>query len=159
MFRFACLFVALAIIPALSSACSVVTDRDPWCPPVDEGGDCFRPSEAAFKAHALQSATAWPQLRGLPITAGQVIEGFDEVAGQPTWVVPLLAEGRVVAASRFLPFEGFVRLGEVALYQPPRLDFPIPNAGERFVLSAGPGCSEPGPEACLFSGYRWRLDR
>lgn len=93
------------------------------------------------------------------ITAGRVIEGFDEVAGQPTWVVPLLAEGRFVAASRFLPYDGFVRLGEVALYKPPLLDFPMPRAGERLVLTSGASCSGPGLEACLFSGYHWRLER
>lgn len=105
----------------------------------------------------MESSTAWPQLRGVPLTSGPVVEGFDEVAGLPTWVVPLLSEGRTVAASRFLPFEGHVRLAEVALYQPPREAFPIPHGGDRLVLFEK-SCADPWPDACLFQNYAWRIE-
>jgi hypothetical protein len=149
--------VALTLAAGIAAGCSVFELGDPWCPPVDVGGDCFLPSDDAFVAHALESATAWPQLDGVQITAGPVIEGFDEAAGQQTWVVPLLGNGRTVAASRFLPFEGHVRLAEVALYQPPRDVFPVPRAGRHLVLFEMV-CPDPSTAACLFQNYGWRVE-
>lgn len=140
------------------SSCSFLFRDDPACRPVDVGGECFAPSNAAFVAHALTSATAWPQLLGASLTPGDVIEGFDEVAAQPTWVVALRADGRVVAASRFLPVGDRVRLAEVALYEPPRLDFPTPGDGQQLVLILAGVCGDPMPEECLFTNYGWRFD-
>lgn len=151
--------LAVLVASALVLAgCSFLSAPDSACAPVDPGGECFAPSNAAFVEHALTSATAWPQLNGVALTPGDVIEGFDEVAGQPTWVVPLLANERVVAASRFLPVGDRVRLAEVALYEPPRLDFPTPKDGDRLVLMSAGVCGDPLPEKCLFTNYGWRFD-
>jgi hypothetical protein len=151
--RLAAVLGALALAAACSSFAS-----DPACAPVDPGGECFGPADAAFAAHALASAAAWPQLEGLALTAGPVIAAFDEAAGQPTWVVPLMANDRVVAASRFLPVGERVRLAEVALYQPPRTDFPVPVAGQRLVLIPTASCADPLPVSCLFANHSWRID-
>lgn len=144
---------------ASGSGCSLGADPDAWCPPVDPGGNCSPPSEVAFKAHALESATAWPQLSGLSITAGPVIEGFDEAAGQPTWVVPLFADGQVVAASRFLPSEGYVKLGEIALYQPPWLDFPIRTQASSSCSHQAMVAPTPALRRAPFSSYQWHIDQ
>ncbi|MBA2316107.1 MAG: hypothetical protein H0V87_12020 [Chloroflexi bacterium] len=151
--------ITLAIGASIAlAACSVLNIGEPTCPPVDPGGECFAPSDAGFAEHALTSATAWPQLDGIPLSAGDVIHGFDEVADQPTWVVPLLADGQVVGASRFLPFGDDVRLAEIALYQPPRATFPSPAAGQGLKLTLATGCYDPGAGECLFTSYGWRLD-
>ena len=149
----------LLAIALIAGGCSVLQPGDPACPPVDPGGDCFAPSNAAFAAHALTSASAWPQLDGLPIVAGNVLEAFDEAANQPTWIVSLLVEERVVAASRFLPHGTEVRLAEVVLYEPARLKFPTVGPGQRLVLfHAAKGCGEPIRADCLFINYGWRID-
>lgn len=142
------------------SACSFLPEADASCPPVDPGGDCFVPSRDAFATHALTSATAWPQLNGVALDTGDLIEGFDEVAGQRTWIVPLWARGEVVAASRFLPLGNRVRLAEVVLYQPARRTFPGPVGGQRLILVAAGAndCGDPLPNQCLFINYRWRFD-
>ncbi len=150
----------LGILIALSwslSGCSLVGLGPDACRPVDEGGECFAPSRDGFVEHAIESARAWPQLDGLAIEAGGVIEGFDAAAGAPTWIVPLLSDGRVVAASRFLPFGDEVRLGEIALYLPPRDGFPTPAAGERLVIFTAM-CGDPMPATCLFREYGWRIE-
>ncbi len=108
-------------------------------------------------AHALESSTAWPQLDGVRLTAGPVIEAFDEATAEQAWIVPLFHEGKAVAASRFHPFEGHAQLGEVALYQAPRSAFPIPRAGERLVLFAMT-CADPWPDSCLFQNSGWRIE-
>lgn len=64
----------------------------------------------------------------------------------------------IVAASRFLPFRGQVRLGEVVLYQPARDEFPTPAPNERIVLFRE-SCGDPMPASCLFTEYSWRLER
>jgi hypothetical protein len=100
------------------------------CRPVDEGGECFAPSD----------------------------EGFDAAADAPTWIVPLRSNGQIVAASRFLPFENQVRLGEVALYLPARVEFPTPAQDERLVIFPQP-CGEPMPATCLFREHGWRIEQ
>ncbi|MBA3959146.1 MAG: hypothetical protein H0X60_01955 [Chloroflexi bacterium] len=147
--------VALALV-----GCSLVAAPDPDCPPVDEGGECFVPTEQGFLDHALESAGAWPQLDGISLVPQGVIEGFDEAANQPTWIVPMVADGSVVAASRFLALDDRVRLGEVVLYQPPRPSFPTPGDGERLVISPALGeeCVDPVPDDCLFAEHLWRLE-
>ena len=152
--------ILLGILIALSwslSGCSLVGLGPDACRPVDEGGECFAPSRDGFVEHAIESASAWPQLDGLAIEAGGVIEGFDAAAGEPTWIVPLLSDGRIVAASRFLPFGDEVRLGEVALYQPARDGFPTPAAGERLVIFTAM-CGDPIPATCLFREHGWRIE-
>lgn len=139
------------------SGCSVVEPGPDTCRPVDEGGECFAPTREGFIDHALASARAWPQLDGLAIDADEIIEGFDAAAGQPTWIVPLRSNGRVVGASRFLPFRDEVRLAEVALYQPARDGFPAPGQGERLVIFTAQ-CGDPKPETCLFAEYGWRVE-
>jgi hypothetical protein len=150
--------IGILVAVALSlSGCTRLEPGPDECRPVDEGGECFTPSREGFVEHALASARAWPQLDGLAIEAGDVIEGFDEGADQPTWIVPLRSEGQVVAASRFLPFGNEVRLGEVALYEPARTEFPTPGANERLVIFTDT-CGDPMPASCLFREYGWRLE-
>jgi hypothetical protein len=148
--------ILVAVVLSLSG-CSVLEPGPDQCRPVDEGGDCFAPSPEGFVEHALASARAWPQLDGLAIEAGGVIEGFDAAADQPTWIVPLHSDGRIVAASRFLPLGAEVRLGEVALYQPPRDAFPTPAENERLVIFTAV-CGDPMPASCVFREYGWRIE-
>ncbi len=151
----------LGILVALCwslSGCSLVGLGPDACRPVDEGGECFAPSGDGFAEHAIESARAWPQLDGIALEAGGVIDAFDEAAGEPTWIVPLWADGRIVAASRFLPFGADeVRLGEVALYRPPRDGIPTPAAGERLVIFTAM-CGDPMPATCLFRESGWRIE-
>ncbi len=152
--------VGILVAVALSlSACSLLEPGPDDCPVrVDEGGECFAPSRAGFVEHALASFQAWPQFDGLAIEAGEVIEGFDAAAGQPTWIVPLRSDGRIVAASRFLPFQDKVRLGEVVLYLPARDKFPTPGQNERLVIFAQM-CGDPMAATCLFREYGWRIEQ
>ncbi|MDP8903968.1 MAG: hypothetical protein M3N29_01400 [Chloroflexota bacterium] len=150
---------ALLVVVLVAAGC-FSTRPEPGpdaCVPVDVGGECFAPGREGFIDHALESTRAWPQLAGLPVEADEVIEGFDEAAGQPTWIVPIRVDGKFVAASRFLPFRDQVRLGEIALYLPPRDDFPIPAAAERLVIFTK-WCGDPMPETCLFTEYGWRIE-
>lgn len=144
-------------VALLLSGCSLLEPGPDECRPVDVGGECFAPSSEGFVEHALTSARAWPQLDGLPIEARKVIEGFDATAGQPTWIVPLYSDGRIVAASRFLSFGDEVRLGEVALYQPARDTFPTPAENERLVIFTEE-CGDPMPATCLFNEHGWRIE-
>ena len=148
----------LVVLTLSLSGCSMLQPGPDGCRPVDEGGGCFVPSRDGFVEHALVSARAWPQLDGLTIEASEVIEGFDAAAGQPTWIVPLRSDGGIVAASRFLPFNGEVRLGEVALYLPARDKFPTPVQNERLVIFAKM-CGDPMPATCLFREHGWRLEQ
>jgi hypothetical protein len=150
--------VVLAVALAVAG-CSLVA-ADPDCPPVDEGGECFVPTEQGFLDHAMESAGAWPPLDGVNLVPQGVIEGFDRAANQRTWIVPMVADGRVVAASRFLPFDDRVRLGEVVLYQPPRQSFPTPDEGERLVIlpALGRECVDPEADKCLFAEHLWLLE-
>ena len=151
--------VGILVAVALSlSGCSMLEPGPHQCRPVDVGSECFAPSRAGFVKHALASARAWPQLDGLAIEAGEVIEGFDAAADEPTWMVPLRSDGRIVAASRFLPFQNEVRLGEVALYLPARDEFPMPGQNERLVIFTQ-ACGDPMPAACLFSEHGWRIEQ
>jgi hypothetical protein len=128
------------------------------CRPVDEGGRCFVPSRDGFVEHALVSAWAWPQLDGLRIEASEGIESFDAAAGRQTWIVPLRSNGGIVAASRFLPFDDEVRLGEVALYPAARDRFPTPAQNERLVIFTRM-CGDPIPATCLFREHGGRLEQ
>ena len=151
--------VGILVAVALSlSGCSMLEPGPGECRPVDEGGECFAPSRAGFVEHALASARAWQQLDGLVIEAGEVVEGFDAAADAPTWIVPLRSDGRVVAASRFLPFENEVRLGEVALYLPVRDEFPTPAQNDRLVIFTQV-CGDPMPATCLFREHGWRIEQ
>ncbi len=91
------------------------------------------------------------------MTAGPVINAFDEATGLQAWIVPLFHEDQVVAASRFHPFKGHAKLAEVALYPAPRSAFPSPGAGERLVLFAMT-CADPWPDSCLFQNSGWRVE-
>jgi len=148
----------LAAVAFCLSGCFAVEPGPDDCRPVDEGGECFAPSRVGFVEHALASARAWPQLDGRAIEAGEVVEGFDAAAGQPTWIVPLRSDGEIVAASRFLPFEHAVRLAEIALYLPAREAFPMPAPGERLVIFTQ-ACGDPMPATCLFNEHGWRLEQ
>lgn len=151
--------LAILIAAMMVVGCSIIRGEPGpnECVPVDEGGECFTPSHQGFIDHALESTRAWPQLSGLAVEVSEVIEGFDAAAGQPTWIVPIRSDGRVVAASRFLPFRDQVRLGEVALYLPPRESFPTPRPDERLVIFTKM-CGDPMPETCVFSEYGWRIE-
>jgi hypothetical protein len=151
--------VATLVAVVLSlSGCSMLEPGPDECRAVDEGGECFAPSRAGIVEHALASTRAWPQLDGLAIEAGEVVEGFDAAADAPTWMVPLRSNGKIVAASRFLPFENEVRLGEVALYLPARDEFPTPAHDERLVIFTQ-DCGDPLPETCLFREHAWRIEQ
>jgi hypothetical protein len=131
------------------------------CAPVDVGGECFEPSDEAFIDHALTSAGAWPQLDGLELTADRVIDGTDLTNDSPTWVVPLVAEGEMVAVSRFVPVAGGqVKLGEVALLEEPLSPLPDDLGGEFALYVDSPRCIDNPALDCLFSELAWamRLD-
>lgn len=149
--------ILVAVVLSLSG-CSILEPGPDECRPVDEGGECFAPARASFVEHALASARAWPQLDGLAIEAGEVVEAFDAAADAPTWIVPLRSNGQIVAASRFLPFENEVRLGEVALYVPARDESPTPAQNERLVIFTQV-CGDPMPKTCLFREHAWRIER
>lgn len=131
------------------------------CAPVDIGGDCFEPSEEGFIDHALTSAGAWPQLDGVEVTADRVIEGTDVTNDTPTWIVPLIGGGEMVAISRFVPVaDNQVKLGEVALLEEPLPPLPADLGGEFVLYVDSPRCID-NPEAdCLFGELAWavRLD-
>ncbi len=149
--------VVLAVRDPLSEPSETPEPLGP-CYPVDEGGNCFDPTEQAFIDHAIESTRAWPQLAGLAVQATEIIEAYDTAAEQPTWIVPITADGRIVAASRFLPFGHQVRLGEIALYQPPRDTFPTPGLRQRLIVFATASCVDPMPDQCLFSERGWRIE-
>lgn len=138
----------LGIPMIVLAGCGLVEPSGP-CAPVDVGGECFEPSEEGFIDHALTSAGAWPQLDGVERTADRVIEGTDVTNDMQTWVVPLLADGEMVAVSRFLPVTDHqVRLGEVALLEEPLPPLPADL------------CHDNPELECLFSELAWavRLD-
>lgn len=150
--------LGLAISLAGCSLVDLVTGRreappDDPCRPVDPGGECFEPSDAAFRDHAEASAEAWPQLDGLPIEAGPVLSVEDRVDGRATWIVPLVSAGSFVATSRFIRLEedSRVKLAEIALLVPNRPEFPTPVDGERLVRYERPGCGNPLEALCVFS--------
>jgi hypothetical protein len=68
------------------------------------------------------------------------------------------ANGQVVAASRFVPFDNEVRLGEVAIYLPAREAFPMPAQHERLVIFTQV-CGDPMPGTCLFREHAWRIEQ
>jgi hypothetical protein len=100
------MILRLGVLGLVLAGCGLGPDASEPCAPVDVGGECFEPSEEQFIEHALASAGAWPQLDGVELTADVVIEGTDLSSSTPTWVVPLLAHGEVVAISRFVPGVG-----------------------------------------------------
>jgi len=127
------------------------------CSPVDPGGECFAPSEEAFIAHALTSATAWPQLDAVRVSADRVIEAVDLSTDSPTWLVPLMEGDRMVAISRFLPVgEDEVKLAEVSLLEEPLEPLPEQFAGE-LVLFADASCAEDPSIDCLFNEEHWAI--
>lgn len=141
----------------LVSGCERFSTGPDACQPVDPGTGCFDSTREAFIEHALASARARPELDGLEIEAGEVLYGLDEAAVQPTWIVPLRSNGRVVGATRFATFRDQVRLVEVALYQPARDSFPSRGPGQNLVIFIAP-CGDPIPETCLFREYGWRIE-
>jgi hypothetical protein len=127
------------------------------CPPGDDGSGCFVISGPAFRQHALTSAQALPELQGLSLAAPRVLVGDYVTAGTRVWVVPLLADGQMVAASRFVPADdGQAKLAEVAL-----LEEPLPQLAEDIggdvVLWANPGCRGDASLACPFPEYEWAV--
>lgn len=151
--------VVLGVLVAavVVGGCSSLFERDITdpCAPVDPGGECFVPSADGYRSHALESATAWPQLRGVQLTVEPLVEARDP-DGNIELIAPMTSDGRVVAASRFVPVSGVqVKLGEVTLFDPPLASFPRPQAGQRLVLRYT-ACLEPG-ERCLFKGWGWEF--
>ncbi len=148
----------VVLFAALLSGCGLLgTDELSPCAPVDVGGECFAPSEEAFIEHALTSAGAWPQLKGVKLSADRIIEGADLANNIETWIVPMLSDGRMVAVSRFVPVEnGQVKLGEVALLEEPLPRLPDDLGGE-FVLFIDVGCIDDASAGCLFGEYRWAV--
>lgn len=127
------------------------------CAPVDPGGECFTPSEEAFIEHALTSATAWPQLDGVRLSADRVIEAVDLSTDSRTWLVPLMDGNRMVAISRFLTVdEDEVKLGEVSLLEEPLEALPE-QFGGKVVLFAAASCAEDPSIDCLFNEERWAV--
>lgn len=127
------------------------------CGPVDPGGECFAPSKDAFIEHALTSATAWPQLDGVTVSATRVIEAVDLTTDSQTWLVPLMDGNRMVAISRFLTVdEDEVKLGEVSLLEEPLEPLPEQFGGE-VVLFADTSCAEDPSIDCLFNESRWAV--
>lgn len=86
------------------------------------------------------------------MTADRVIDGTDVTNDMRTWVVPLIADGEMVAISRFVPVaDNQVRLGEVALLEEPLPPLPEELGGE-FVLYVGsPHCIDNADLECLFT--------
>lgn len=127
------------------------------CAPVDVGGECFEPSTEAFIEHALTSAGAWPQLDDHELEADRVIDATDLSNDSPTWLVPLLSDGRMVAISRFMSVDqDQVKLGEVSLLEE-ALD-PVPAGfGGDLVLFKDVACAEDPSFDCLFNEVRWAV--
>lgn len=148
----------VALLIGLLSGCGLLGPRElSSCAPVDVGGECFTPSHEAFIEQAIVSSGAWPQLDGMEITADRVITGEDLDLNRPTWVVPLLADGKMVAISRYLPVDGDqVKLAEVALLERPLEPLPADLDGE-MVLFPDIGCVDDAGVECLFSEYGWAL--
>ncbi|HET6381542.1 MAG TPA: hypothetical protein VFH63_11005 [candidate division Zixibacteria bacterium] len=151
--------LSCALLLVLAS-CGLADSSGP-CAPVDIGGECFEPSEEAFIDHALTSAGAWPQLDGVALTAERVIDGTEVTNDIRTWVVPLIADGKMVAISRFIPVaENQVKLGEVALLEEPLPPLPVDLGGEFVMYVDSPHCVDNAELQCLFSELAWavRLD-
>ena len=147
-----------ALLIGLLSGCGLLGPGElSPCAPVDVGGECFTPSHDAFIEHAILSSGAWPQLDGLEITADRVITGEHLDLNDPTWVVPLLADGEMVAISRFFQIDGDqVKLAEVALLERPLEPLPADLDGE-MVLFVNIGCVDDAGLECLFSEHGWAL--
>lgn len=151
----------LAVVLLLVGCDLLGADPSGPCLPVDVGGECFEPSEEALIDHALTSAGAWRQLDGLELTADRVIEGIDLTNDTRVWVIPLVAEGEMVAVSRFVPVAGDqVKLGEVALLEEPLPPLPDVFGGEFVLYVDSPRCIDNPALGCLFSELAWavRLD-
>lgn len=150
----------LSISAVVLAGCGLADPSGP-CAPVDVGGECFEPSDEGFIDHALTSAGAWPQLNGVEVTADRVIEGTDVTNDMRTWVVPLIADGEMVAISRFIPVAANqVKLGEVALLEEPVEPLPDELGGELVLYVDSPRCIDNPDLDCLFSEVAWavRLD-
>jgi hypothetical protein len=127
------------------------------CPPADDGGGCFVISAPGFTQHALASARALPQLEGVSLDAPRVFQGDDVTAGTRVWVVPLLVDDQMVAASRFVPAGGGqAKLAEVTLLEDPLPELPE-DIGGLVVLWANPACRGDPGLACLFPDYEWAV--
>jgi len=153
-------FLPLGLIALILAGCGL-SERSGPCAPVDVGGECFEPTEAAFIRHALTSADAWPQLDDVDVTAQRVIEGFDLSGNTRTWVVPLSADGEMVGISRFVPVtDTQVKLGEVSLLEEPLPPLPSDFGGEFVLYVDSPNCIDNAGLECLFSEIAWavRLD-
>lgn len=153
--------IPLSLIVLVLVGCGLGPDPSGPCAPIDVGGECFEPSEEAFIDHALTSAAAWPQLAGVEVTADRVIEGTDVTNDLGTWVVPLTADGEMVAVSRFVPVaDNQVKLGEVALLEEPLPPLPADLGGEFVLYVDSPHCIDNPELGCLFSELAWavRLD-
>lgn len=147
----------LSIPVVVLAGCGLVEPSGP-CAPVDVGGECFEPSEEGFIGHALTSAEAWPQLDGVEVTADRVIEGTDVTNDMRTWVVPLLADGEMVAVSRFIPVaDDQVKLGEVALLEEPLPPLPADLGGELVLYVDSAHCFDNPELECLFSELAWAV--
>lgn len=146
------LTVVLALGLGLSAIACVA--ENPECRPVDVGGECFAPTAASLKAHALINATAYASLSQVLLTADEPFEAED-TDGQRIWIVPFRAKGLVVGASRFVHVGSDVKLGQVVAYTPPLETFPAPGPGTRLRL-VFTGCLEPGA-TCLFASAGWEL--
>lgn len=145
----------------LALASCVLAEQSGPCALVDVGGECFEPSAEGFIDHALTSAGAWPQINGVGVSADRVIEGTDVTNDTRTWVVPLVADGEMVAFSRFVPVaDNQVRLGEVALLEEPLPPLPADLGGEFVLYVDSPRCIDNPELDCLFSEVAWavRLD-
>jgi hypothetical protein len=152
------MILRLGFLVLVLAGCGLGPDASGPCAPVDVGGECFEPSEEQFIEHALASAGAWPQLDGVEVPADVVIEGTDLSSNRPTWVVPLLADGEIVAISRLVPVSGnLVKLGEVALLEEALAPLPVDLGGEFVLYADGARCIDDPDPSCLFSEYPWAV--
>lgn len=154
-------FLRLGLTGLVLAGCGLGPDASGPCAPVDVGGECFEPSDERFIEHALTSAGAWPQLDGVEMTADRVIEGTDLANDLRMWVVPLVADGKIVAISRFVPVaDNQVKLGEVALLVEPLALLPADLRGEFVLYADSPRCIDNPEVSCLFAEHAWavRLD-
>lgn len=151
-------FLRLGLTAVVLAGCGLGPDASGPCAPVDVGGECFEPSVERFIGHALTSAGAWPQLDGVELTADPVIEGTDLTNDLRTWVVPLVADGEIVAISRFVPVaDDQVKLGEVALLEEPVAPLPADLGGEFVLYADSPRCIDNSDLSCLFAEYAWAV--
>jgi hypothetical protein len=147
-------------IGAMSLCACTTTPSPASCPPTDAGSACFGISGPAFRQRAAVSAAALPELGDADpayLDAPRVITGYELPSRTRIWVVPVLAQGRIIAASRFIAADqGRATLAETVALEEPLSELPE-NIGGEVVLWANPECRGDPTLSCLFPDYEWAV--